>query len=43
LMQSKYATEVNDLCNTYLDQIGDLADVPCVQEAALEEFASECS
>ena len=43
LMQSKYAAEVNDLCNAYLDQIGDLADVPCVQEAALEEFASECS
>ena len=43
LMQSKYAAEVNDLCNAYLDQIGELADVPCVQEVALEEFASECS
>lgn len=42
LMQSTTFTMVNDLCGTYLDHIGDLADVPCVQEVALEEFASEC-
>jgi len=42
LMQSSTFTMVSDLCNAYLDGIGALADVPCVREAALEEFASEC-
>jgi hypothetical protein len=42
LMQSSTFTMVSDLCNAYLDGIGALADVPCVKEVALEEFASEC-
>jgi len=42
LMQSKTVTEVTDLCGAYIDHIGDLADVPCVHETALEEFVSEC-
>jgi tRNA-dihydrouridine synthase B len=42
LMQSHTFTTVNELCLAYLDHIGALADVPCVQEVTLEEFASEC-
>jgi len=42
LMQSRTLAEVTDLCGAYLDEIGPLADVPCVHETALEEFASEC-
>jgi tRNA-dihydrouridine synthase B len=43
LMQSTSFNQVSDLCHAYLDHIGALADVPCAQEATLEEFASECS
>ncbi|HKW13504.1 MAG TPA: tRNA-dihydrouridine synthase, partial [Candidatus Krumholzibacteria bacterium] len=42
LMQSKMFSEVNDLCNAYLDNIGAFADIPCVVETAAEEFVTEC-
>jgi len=42
LMQSRTLSEVTDLCGAYLNEVGPLADVPCVQDTALEEFASEC-
>jgi tRNA-dihydrouridine synthase B len=42
LMQSKALSEVVDLTGVYLDEIGPLADIPCVHEVTLEEFASEC-
>jgi tRNA-dihydrouridine synthase B len=42
LMQSKALTEVADLCGAYLNEIGPLADIPCVHETALEEFVTEC-
>ena len=42
LMQSVTFTMVSDLCHAYLDHIGTDADIPCVQESALEEFATEC-
>jgi nifR3 family TIM-barrel protein len=42
LMQSTTLTTVSDLCHAYLEDIGGLADVPCVEDVKLEEFATEC-
>lgn len=42
LMAARTLSELCDLLGGYIESIGALADAPCVVEASLEEFASEC-